>query len=211
MRNKLRSAAVLLLAAALCGTAALCTGCGNPGGAADSDEGYSVYSPEVPDSRVDENTPGETYNGAIGETINYNDKLDVTLSDVIEIDNVNKMEYRVLLAEMTISNKTSEKIDCSTLTHFMTVIDGTEDTNSVRDVQAAVSGRKYYASIQSNMESFNQAIAAGETVTGYVYIFAPTSWKEMQLVYMPYKYYNTDRVIFTLAEDQFLHKTYDSQ
>ena len=211
MRNKLRSAAVLLLAAALCGTAALCTGCGNPGGAADSDEGYSVYSPEVPDSRVDENTPGETYNGAIGETIHYNDKLDVTLSDVIEIDNVNKMEYRVLLAEMTISNKTSEKIDCSTLTHFMTVIDGTEDTNSVRDVQAAVSGRKYYASIQSNMESFNQAIVAGETVTGYVYIFAPTSWKEMQLVYMPYKYYNTDRVIFTLAEEQFLHKTYDSQ
>ena len=210
MRNKLRSAALILLAAALCSASALFTGCGSNTVSTD-DEGESVYMPEVPDSCVDENTPGEEYKAAIGETVNYNDKLDITLNDVIEIDNVNKLEYRVLLAEMTITNKTSEKIDCQTLTHFMTIIDGKEDAESVRDVQAAVSGRKYYAGINSTMQAFNQEIAGGATLTGYVYIYAPSAWSEMQLVYTPYKYYNTDRVIFDLKEEQFLHKTYNSQ
>lgn len=209
MTNTLRSAAVLLLAAALCSSSVLCTGCGKQqeNNEADSDTG-SIYVPEVPESRVDENTPGEEYTGMIGDTINYADKLDVTLNDVIEIDNVNKLEYRVLLAEITIHNKTSEKVDCSTITHFYTLIDGEEDTNSVRDVQAAVSARKYYTGINSPLENFNQAIEGGQTLDGYVYIYAPTAWKEMQLVYTPYKYYNTDQIIFTLKEEDFLHKSY---
>ena len=78
----------------------------------------------------------------------------------------------------------------------------------MRDVQAAVSARKYYTSINSPLENFNQAIEGGQTLDGYVYIYAPTAWKEMQLVYTPYKYYNTDQIIFTLAEENFLHKSY---
>lgn len=210
MMRKLRSAAVLVLAAALCSASALCTGCAGKNSSSDNipDIGGSVYIPEVPESRVDENTPGNDFAGAIGETINYADKLDITLNDVIEIDNVNKQEYRVLLAEMTISNKTAEKIDCSTLTHFSVIIDGTEDVNAARDIQAAVPARKYYTSINSPMESFNQAIEGGQTITGYAYIFAPSAWKEMQLVYVPYMYFNTDRVLFTLDEAQFVHKSY---
>ena len=212
MNHTIRSAALLLLAAALCSASALCTGCANRQQSSDSEsEGGSVYVPEVPESRVDENAPGENYSGVIGDTINYNDKVDITLNDVIEIDSVNKLEYRVLLAEITIHNKTAEKIDCSTITHFSTIIDGTEDTNPVRDVQAAVAGRKYYTGINSPLENFNQAIEGGQTLDGYVYIYAPTAWKDMQLVYMPYKYYNTDRVIFTLNETDFIHKTYNQQ
>ncbi len=206
MMKKLRSAAILLLAAALCSASMLCVGCGENSSTAD--QGGSIYTPEVPESRVDENTPGTDYAGSIGETINYADKLDITLNNVIEIDNVNKLEYRVLLAEMTIHNKTAEKVDCSTLTHFSTNIDGTEDVNSVRDIQAAVPGRKYYTSINSTLVNFNQAIEPGATAEGYVYIYAPTSWKEMQLVYVPYKYYSTDRVVFNLDETQFVHKSY---
>lgn len=209
MMRKLRSAAILLLAAALCSASVFCTGCANNNSVAD--QGGSIYTPEVPESRVDEDEPGNEYVGSIGETVNYVDKLDVTLNNVIEIDNVNKLEYRVLLAEMTIHNKTSEKIDCSTLTHFFTIIDGTEDVNSVRDIQAAVPSRKYYTSINSSLENFNQAIEGGETLDGYVYIYAPSSWKEMQLVYTPYKYYNTDRLIFNLDESNFLHKSYNQQ
>lgn len=208
MMRKLRSAAVLVFAAALCSASVLCTGCGESQKSSSLEVGGSIYMPEVPDSRVDENTPGDDFSGVIGDTVNYADKLDITLNNVIEIDNINKLEYRVLLAEMTIHNKTAEKIDCSTLTHFSMIIDGTEDTNPVRDVQAAVPGRKYYTSINSTMESFNQAIEGGQTVDGYVYIFAPTSWSDMQLIYTPYKYYNTDRVIFTLDESKFDHKSY---
>lgn len=202
MMRKLRSAAVILLAAALCSTSVFCTGCGDKSSSAR--EG-SVYMPDVPDSRVDENTPGEEINAVIGETVNYADKVDVTLNKVVELDDVNKMVYRVLLAEITIRNKTDAKIDCSTLTHFYTVIDGEKDTAPVRDVQAAVAGRKYYTAIKSTLESFNQAIGAGESLTGYVYIFAPTSWKDMQLVYTPYKYYNTDKIFFYLDETKYEH------
>lgn len=202
MMKKLRSAAAILLAAALCSSAVFCTACGDKNS---SEREGSVYMPEVPDSRVDENTPGEEYHAGIGETVNYADKVDVTLNKVVELDDVNKMEYRVLLAEITIRNKSDAKIDCSTLTHFYTVIDGEKDTAPVRDVQAAVAGRKYYTAIKSTIESFNQAINAGESLNGYVYIFAPTTWKEMELVYTPYKYYNTDKIFFNLDEAKYEH------
>ncbi len=204
MTKKLRSAAVLLLAAALCTSSMLCTGCGAKS-KPDESSARIVYTPEVPESRVDEDAPGEEFNAGIGETVNYADKVDVTLNKVIELDDVNKMKYRVLLAEITINNKSDKKIDCSTLTHFYTVIDGEKSVEPVRDVQAAVAGRKYYTAIKSPLENFNQAIEAGTTLNGYVYIYAPTSWKEMQLVYTPYKYYNTDKVIFTLDETKCEH------
>lgn len=204
MTKKLRSAAVLLLAAALCTASVICTGCGNTKQNSGTHEG-SIYMPEVPENIVDENTPGEEFKAGIGETVNYLDKIDVTLNKVIELDDVNKMEYRVLLAEMTITNKSDAKIDCSTLTHFYTVTDGTESVDLVRDVQAAVAARKYYTAIKSPLENFNQAIEAGASVNGYVYIFAPTAWKEMQLVYTPYKYYNTDKIFFNLDETKYEH------
>lgn len=203
MTKKLRSAALLLLAAALCTSSMLCTGCADKSSTETSER--EIYTPEVPESRVDENTPGEELNAVIGDTVNYNDKVDVTLNRVIELDDVNKMEYRVLLAEITITNKSDKKIDCSTLTHFYTIIDGEESPEPVRDVQAAVAARKYYTAIKSPLENFNQAIEAGTTLDGYVYIFAPTSWKEMKLVYTPYKYYNTDKVIFGLEETKYEH------
>ena len=209
MMKTLRSAGVLLLAAALCSASVLCTGCSN-NDSSSKHEG-SVYMPEVPESRVDENIPGETFAGKIGETVNYNDKISVTLNQVIEIDDINKIEYRVLLAEMTIQNKSDAKIDCSTLTHFYTVIDGEKDVESVRDVQAAVAARKYYTATKSELNSFNQAIPAGESLTGYVYIYAPSAWKEMQVVYTPYKYYNTDKIIFNLDEAQFVHRNSTGQ
>lgn len=205
----LRKCSVLLLAAALCCTAAFSTGCGGSSSSNDDDDypngGVSIYSPEVPDSRVDENTPGTDQDAAIGDTVNYNDKVSVALNNLIEVDDVDKTTYRVLLAEMTVTNNSTEKIDCSTLTHFTTVIDGTEDHDPVRDVQASVAARKYYTAINSTLQAFNQEIQPGETVSGYVSIYAPTSWKEMKLVYIPYKYYNNDRILFDLDEGKFTH------
>ena len=74
MMRKLRSAAILLLAAALCSASVFCTGCANNNSVAD--QGGSIYTPEVPESRVDEDEPGNEYVGSIGETVNYVDKLD---------------------------------------------------------------------------------------------------------------------------------------
>lgn len=204
-----RKIAALLLAATMCGTALLSAGCGqNSSSHRDMTEfEASIYSPEVPESCVDENTPGEIKEGSVGKTVNYNDKVEVTLNKLLEIDDVDKTSYRVLLAEMTISNKTSEKIDCSTLAHFRATIDGKELTDPTRDVQAAVAARRYYTTINSNLQPINQAIQGGESVTGYVYIFAPTSWKSMQLIYIPYRYYNTDRIVFDINEGELEHYT----
>ena len=205
-----RKCSVLLLAAALGCTAAFSTGCGennsvfNPDTDA-ADSGISIYAPEVPDSRVDENTPGSSQNAGIGETVNYNDKVSVTLDRVIEVDDVDKTTYRVLLAEMTITNNSDEKIDCSTITHFSTNIDNSESAGPVRDVQASVAARKYYTATSSTLQAFNQEIKAGETVSGYVSIYAPTAWTSMELIYTPYKYYNTDRVIFFIDEGKLTH------
>lgn len=205
----LRSCTLLMLAAALCCTAALSTGCGEkiPSDTdySAADNNVSVYSPEVPESRIDENVPGSSMNAGIGETVNYNDKISVTLDQVIEVDDVDKIQYRVLLAEMTITNNGTEKIDCSTITHFAMDIDGTESASPVRDVQASVAARKYYTAIGSTLEAFNQEIKPGESVAGYVSIYAPTSWSDMSLIYTPLKYYSNDRVIFSIDESKVTH------
>ncbi len=203
MMKKRRFAAVLLLAASLCGASVFCTGCGNNS----STGGESVYMPEVPDSRISEDVPGKEYKAGIGETVSYDGKLDIALNKVVEIDDVDKTQYRVLIAELTIKNNSSAKIDCSALTHFKVYIDGELSKDAVRDVQAAVAARKYYTAINSTMDVLNQEIASGESASGYVYIFAPPAWKEMQLNYMPYKYYSNDTVIFDLDEGKLEHYT----
>ncbi|MCQ2408555.1 MAG: DUF4352 domain-containing protein [Oscillospiraceae bacterium] len=207
MKRSRKNAALLL--AALCGTALLSTGCGqNSSSHRDmSDFQSSIYSPDVPESRVSEDAPGEIQNGVVGTTVNYNDKVEVTLNKLLELDDVDKTSYRVLIAEMTITNKSSEKIDCSTLTHFRATIDGEESAAPTRDVQAAVAARRYYAVAETDLQPLNQPIQAGESVTGYAYIFAPTSWKTMSLVYIPYRYYNTDRIVFDINEGELEHYT----
>lgn len=212
MMKQLRVMTACLLAAALCCAAALCTACGDSSqssGAENSSQGSekSIYVPEVPESRVSEDEPGDELTGIQGETVQYQDKLEVTLDQVVELDDVDKMNYRVLLAEITITNRASEKIDCSTLTHFSIIIDGEEQDEPVRDVQASVPGRKYYTKTGSDLMPFNQEVKGGETVKGYVYIYAPTSWSEMQLVYMPYKYYTNDRILLNIDESTFTHYT----
>lgn len=215
MMKQFRMLTAFLLAAGLCCSAALCTACGQNNSQSGDDlhggenSGKSLYVPEVPDSRVSEDEPGTDLPGALGETVRHEDKLEVTLDQVIEVDDVNKTQYRVVIAEMTISNLSSEKIDCSSLTHFSIIIDGEEQEEPLRDVQASVVARKYYTQIGSDLLSFNQAIEGGETIKGYICIYAPTAWTDMQLVYKPYKYYTNDRVILTLDEGQFVHYTED--
>lgn len=211
MMKQLRMLTASLLAAGLCCSAVLCTACGQNGSQTGDDRkngdstGRSLYVPEVPESRVSEDEPGEELTGAIGDTIRLQDKLEVTLNQVVELDDIDKTQYRVLLAEMTITNLSSEKIDCSTLTHFSIIIDGTEQVEPLRDVQASVAGRKYYTKISSDLLAFNQAVQGGETIKGYVSVYAPTAWSDMQLVYTPYMYYTNDRIILDMDEGQFVH------
>ena len=208
MKKTLRRLAVGLLMTGLCCSAVLCTACGS-GNSQSADKsgspGRSIYVPEVPESRVSEDEPGETLTINLGETLNYKDKLDITLDQIIELDDVDKMKYRVVIAEVTIANKTTEKIDCSTLTHFSAIIDGEEVDDAVYDVQASVPARKYYTKINSPLKSFNQEIKGGETVKGYVELLAPSSWSDMQITYMPYKFYNNDVVLLNLDEAKFTH------
>ena len=201
-----RQIAALMAAAVICCSAAALTGCANRSNAG-SDEPIpgTIYAPTVPDNPISDDEPGKELDAAIGETVNYDNKVDVTVDQVIEIDDVNKQIYRVLCAEMTITNKSDQPIDCSTLTHFSTMIDDVTSAEPVRDVQAAVAARKYYTKISSDLESFNQKIEAGQTVKGYVYIYAPTAWKELKLVYTPYKYYSNDTVVVSLEEGKFVH------
>lgn len=208
MKKQLRVMTASLLAAGLCCASVLCTACAQkPSQSEDSEGGnvQSIYVPEVPENKVSADEPGSDYTAAVGETFLYDGKLEVTVDRVMELDDVDKLQYRALLAEMTITNKSDSKVDCSALTHFSIIIDGTEKTEPLRDVQAAVAGRKYYTKIGSELKSLNQAIESGETITGYVSIFAPSAWSEMTLVYMPYKYYNNDRIEFTIDEGELVH------
>lgn len=210
-RNLRKQAALLL---ALTCSAVVLAGCSNPfgGNAAQTGETQpkqTVYSPTVPENRIDESVPGSDINAALGENVVYDNKVSVTLNQVIEIDDVNKAKNRVLLAELTITNNSDAPIDCSTLTHFALAIDGQDELEPLRDVVAAIVARKYYTAIQSDLQNFNQQIAAGASISGYVYIGAPTKWDTMQLSYIPYKYYNNDRIIFDLKEADFVHYTND--
>ena len=204
-----RQYAVLVCAAALaCSACAGLTGCASnnkSGGSSEEEFIDSVYTPEVPENPLPDSAPGEETAAAIGETVNFEDKLTVKLDQAIELDDVNKTSYRVLICEMTVTNNTDKKIDCQTLTHFKMRIDGEDSVNAVRDVSAAVLARKYYSKTGGDLLSFNQEIAPGETARGYVYVYAPTSWKTMQLVYTPYRYYSNDRILFDLPEENLTH------
>ena len=57
------------------------------------------------------------------------------------------------------------------------------------------------------MQVLNQAIDPGASITGYVYFSAPLSWDSFQLVYTPYKYYNTDKLLFEVTADTLTHYT----
>lgn len=207
----LRKIAVLAAAAAICCSASVLTGCGSTkSNMGEEPIPGTVYSPTVPDNPVAEDAPGEEQTAAIGELVNFQDKLEITLDQVVEIDDVDKTQYRVLCAEFTIKNNSDAAVDCSTLTHFSSKIDGNESKAPVRDVQAAVAARKYYTTINNaDMQALNQPIAPGETAKGYVYVFAPTAWQEMQLIYIPYKYYSNDRILFNMDESKFNHYTGD--
>ncbi len=204
-----RSAACLLSAALLC-SAGMLTGCGDKSSGNAryiSDDGgeRSVYSPEVPQNPIDESIPGKDFSGGIGSTVEYEDKLSVTLERVIELDDTIKTEYRVLVAEMTIVNRSDKKIDCSLLTHFSANIDGQNNEEPTRDVRAKLTAIKYYTKIKSDLKNFNQEIAPGETVKGYVYLGMPSAWKSLQLVYTPYKYYSNDQILFDIPEKDMEH------
>lgn len=205
--KQIRQYAAMVLAAALTCTAAFAaTGCGSKTTSKQEEVSYeSVYTPEVPENPLADDVPGNEQGAKIGEVVNFDNKLNVTLDRVIEIDDVNKAEYRVLLCEMTVVNNTDKKIDCQTLTHFKMKIDGEIVVNAVRDVSAAVVARKYYSKTGSDLKSFNQEVKPGETVKGYVYVYAPPKWDEMQLIYTPYRYYSNDCIEFDLAEEQLTH------
>lgn len=204
-----RTIAAIAAAAVICCSAAALTGCASKGGSDKEPISGTVYSPQIPDNPVGDDVPGTEQASVIGELVNFQDKLDITLDQVMEIDDVDKTSYRVLSAEFTLTNKSDKDIDCSTLTHFGTVIDGAEAKAPVRDVTAAVVARKYYTSIKSDLQSLNQAIKPGETIKGYAYILAPSAWQEMKLVYTPFKYYSNDCVVFNLEESKFAHYSGD--
>lgn len=208
--------AACLLAALCCLSACWMTGCSDEGsgtknGTSQSngaeDAGVDVYSPKVPANKIDEKIPGSDIAGELSKEVNYADKLTVKLDKVVELDAFKKADKRVLLAEMTITNNSGEAIDCSQLTHFSAKADGAENLNIVRDVSAAINGRKYYTHINSEMMSFNQKIEAGQSLSGYVYMGAPVSWKDLELVYIPYKYYSNDTVTFKITEEGITHYT----
>ena len=216
MNFTIRKSACLL--AALCCLAS-CTvmGCSddqsskNGGNAAETDApGVEVYAPKVPEDKIDANVPGKDIAAEPAKEIVYEGdkgKVTVKLEKVIELDAAKKSDKRVLLAEMTITNNGTKEIDCSELTHFSAKIDGTENLNTVRDVKAAIDARKYYTRISSELQSFNQQIAAGESLNGYVYMGLPASWKDLELIYIPYKYYSNDTITFKIAEDSITHYT----
>ncbi len=205
----------ILLALTLTCSAAMLAGCANntdrnTSSINDADRPHhTVYSPTVPENRVDDDAPGQNIDAVIGEEVNYDNKITAKVNQVVEIDDVNKANGRTLLAEMTITNNSDAAIDCSTLTHFSLIIDDQEDIEPLRNVVSAIIGRKYYTQIKSDLQNFNSKIEAGQTLTGYVYIGAPTSWKSLKLVYIPYRYYNTDRITYDIKEDELVHYTED--
>lgn len=198
----IRRASALLLAAALCCSAFSLTGCAG----SSSEETSIAYAPKVPDSKVDASVPGDDLKSGIGETVSYQSKLTVTLDRVVELDSAATTENRMLCAELTVANNSGAAIDCSTLTHFTGRIDG-EDAPDIQNISAGIFARKYYTATQSTLQSFNQEIAAGATLQGYVYLYVPSAWKELELIYTPYKYYSNDTITFTIDESKLTHYT----
>ena len=201
----LRTGAALLLSAVLCGSALSLTGCGNK--ISHNPNTSEAYAPYVPDSKIDEEAPGKQYDSSIGLTIDYEGKVSATLDRVVQLDDMTTTANRVLLAEMTIVNHTDKELDCSTLTHFTAYLDSEQNNGIVSDIHANIAARKYYTQIQSSLQSFNQAIKPGETLVGYVPLYLPSSWKNLSLTYIPYKYFSNDNLNFKIDEDKLVHYT----
>ena len=198
----LRKTAVLLLAAALCFPVTVLSGCGES-----SDDEISIaYAPVIPESRVDENAPGEVQKGGIGDSLTCQNKVTAKLLRVVELDDAATTAERTLCAELTITNSSDKDIDCTTLSHFTVSVNGEVDKQT-QDITAAISARKYYTATQSSLVAFNQAIKPGETVTGYVYLNPPTAWKTLELNYKPFRYYSNDTLCFTIDESKLTHYT----
>ncbi len=194
------SAAVLLSAVSLCG-------CGESGNAQNPDEPISTaYAPSVPENPVADDAAGQVTSGKKGDTINYSDKVSVVINDIVELDTKSGTGGRILLAEMTITNTGTEKIDCSIGTHFGLVADGGEESLAdVIDVGAQIFARQYYTHISSTLQPFNQAIEPGQSVQGYISFKAPATFSELKLMYTPFKYYNNDKVEIVIAEGDIRH------
>lgn len=214
MRFKYRKTACLLAALCCCAAFAV-TGCSDSEKDPDNKTkavttekeipGIEVYAPEVPKDKIDESIPGKNLDAAMNAEALYDNKVSATLTKVVELDFAKKDDRRVLMAEMTIANKSDESIDCSELTHFSAKVDGTEDVAIVRDVKAAINARKYYTRVGEKLQPFNQKIAAGESVTGYVYMAAPGAWKDLELIYIPYKYFSNDTISFKIKDSDITH------
>ena len=197
-----RFAALLLLAGVMSCSAVTLSGCKGSESSI-----VEVYTPKVPENKIDESVPGEELDTAVGETINYQDKVTVTLNQVVEFDSASSDEARFFVAEMTITNNSNAAIDCSSLTHFSARINDSDDSSPVRNVNASIYARKYYTKLGSDMALLNQAIQPGESVTGYIYFSAPASWEKLQIIYIPYKYYSNDKVLFDITEEKITHFT----
>ena len=197
-----RRASALLLSAVLCGAAAAMTGCS---GSSEDETVNSTYYPFVPDSKIDESVPGETMTGGIGDTVDYQGKVSVKLSRVVELDCYSTSSGRTLLAEFSVTNNTDKALDCSWLTHFSAACDGQENEELTNNIVSSINARKYYTATQSDMEALYQAIDPGQTLLGYISIAAPTTWNSLVLRYTPYKYYSNDTLEFTIDESKLTH------
>lgn len=207
MRFMRRSAALLLCAVVLGSslTFASCDRGNTPN--ENSKPVVTAYAPTVPANPIDPSVKGETTEAAIGDTVNYQKKISVTLDKVVEIDTAGGTGGRVLCIEMTIANHGDNTLDCNTLTHFIGAKEGKDDDAMTRSTTASIFARKYYTKTGSDLQSFNSPIKPGETLKGYIYMLAPASWKELSIAYIPYKYYSNDKVLFTIEESKLTHYT----
>ena len=200
-----RAASAVLLSAVLCGTALTATGCADA--SSREKNTVSVYTPFIPENKVDENTPGAVTAAGIGETVSFQDKVTATLTRVVELDTYSTTSNRTLLAELTITNNTDKALDCSWLAHFSAICNDKADDEIVHNVTAQIYARKYYTATQSPMEALYQAIEPGQSLTGYVCMTVPTAWNSLILRYIPYKYFSNDSVDFTIDESKLTHFT----
>lgn len=204
MQNHFRKrTAALLCSVMLC--AAAMTGCND--NSSQNDSGNSIYYPTVPESRVDPNEKGEVLTAKVGEVANYKDKVTAKITKVVELDNSASDSGRILLAEMEITNLSTGTLDCTVLSHFGAFIGGEKQTDIIADLAASIFARRYYTTIDSDLQSFNTPIQPDETVTGYVYMRVPTDFEGLQLTYIPYQYYSNDAIHFSITEADLEHFT----
>lgn len=200
-RFLIRGCAVMMLLAA---SLSAMTGCANNSGESSQN---LVYSPYVPENKVDENQPGEEKKSSVGKSLQYQSKVTASLDKIVEFDKCATQMLRFYVAQFTITNTSSDPLDCSALTHFNVRVGGEDDPELSSNVSALVYSRKYYTKTGSDLKILNQAIESGQTVTGYIYFAAPAKTDSLQVVYTPYKYFNTDKLIFDVADADVTHYT----